>query len=79
MNLIKKGDKNLTVKKHNKSDLIYNNELIFNKYYNIKEFETLSFKSKCLFLVGFFNEFNKFSKLKTQKDKTEKEKSKYVP
>ena len=32
-------------------DLIYNSKFSFYKYNNIKEFETLSFKSKYSFLV----------------------------
>ena len=57
MNLIKKKmGKNPTVNKYNKADLIYDANHSFYKYPDIKKIKKLFFKSKCLFLVDFFNE-----------------------
>ena len=69
----------VTVKKYNKSDLIYNSKYIFYKYYRyVKKFDNLSFKSKYSFLFEFFNDLNKFNNLKTQKENAKKEKNKLV-
>ena len=45
-------DKTPTIKKYNKPNVICNsNQFVFYKYYNIKIFDNLSFKSKYSFLV----------------------------
>ena len=62
-----------TLKKYNKSDLIYNNNHSFHKYFrDIKKFDKLSFKLKYYFLVNIFNDLDKLDELKTQKETTEK-------
>ena len=54
---------------YSKSDLIYNSNNRFYKYYrNSKKFVNLSLKSKDSFLVDFFNDLDKSNKLKTQKE-----------
>ena len=68
---INRDDKKPTLKKYNKSSQIYDSNHSFCKY-NIKKVDNLSFKSKYSYLVNFFNDFNKFSSIKTQKEKTEK-------
>ena len=55
------SDKNPIVKKYNKLDLIYDSIHDFYEYNKIKKFKNLSCKSKYSFLVGFFNDLNKFS------------------
>ena len=69
---INNDDKKPTLKKYNKSDLIYNSKRFY-KYYDIKEFDKLSLESKDSFLVKFFNDLDKFSKLKILKEKKPKE------
>ena len=70
---INNDDKKPTLKKYNKSDLIYNSKHSFYKYYDIKEFDKLSLESKDSFLAKFFNDLDKFSKLKILKEKKPKE------
>ena len=67
---------NLTIENYSKSDLIYNSRYGFQNYYhNDEKFNNLSIKSKYSLLVKFFNNANKFNKLKTQKEKTQKKKA----
>ena len=55
---------------YSKSDLTYNGKYSFYNYYcNSKKINNLSLKSKYLILVEYFNDLNKFNKLKTQKEK----------
>ena len=62
-----------TNKKYNKSDVICNYNYSFYRYYRFsKEFDNISFKSKYSFPAYFFNDLNKFNKLKTQKKKQRK-------
>ena len=70
---ILKDDKKTTLKKYNRSDLIYNRRYSFYKHINIEKFDKLFIKSKYSYLHDVFN-LDKFSRLKTQKEKT-KEKS----
>ena len=58
------------LKKYSKSDLIYNSNYSFYKYFcDVKKFDSLFPESKYSFLTKFFNDLNKFNKLKTQKEK----------
>ena len=66
---INKDDKEPTLKKCNKSDLIYDSKHSFCKYHTIKKFYNLSLQPKYSFLVDFFNDLDKFSNLKTLKEK----------
>ena len=67
---------NSTIENYSKSDLIYNSRYGFQNYYhNDEKFNNLSIKSKYSLLVKFFNNANKFNKLKTQKEKTQKKKA----
>ena len=80
MNFLKKrwnnkGRRKKSTLKYNKSNLIYDGNRSFYKYYNIKIFDNLSFKSKYSFLVDFFKDLDKFSRLKN-KNKNTKEKEK---
>ena len=64
-----------TFKYYNKSNSIFTSKYSFYKYYHdSKKFDNLYFKSKYLFLHNFFNDLNKFKKLKTTKQEIEKEK-----
>ena len=75
--IIKK--ENPKLKKHNKSNLIYGSSYNFFKYYrDIKKFGNLSFKSVYSYLISFFNNLNKFNKLKLQKEEIKEKKSKCV-
>ena len=57
-------------KNYNNSNLIYNADHSFDKYYcDSKKINNLSFKSKYSFLAKFFKDLNKFNKLKIQKEK----------
>ena len=51
------------------------NYSFYKNYRDSKNFDNLSLKSKYFFLLKYFNDLNKFNKLKTQKEKTEKEKT----
>ena len=65
-----------TLKKRNKLALIYNNKYSFYKYYrDSKKIENLSLESKYSFLAKHYNDLDKFSKLKLQKQKTRKKKT----
>ena len=67
------------LKKYSKSDLIYDANHSFYKYFgDNKKFDSLSFKSEYSFLVDFFNDLDKLNELKTQKEKTEKQINKCV-
>ena len=58
-----------TLKKYNKSNLIYNSNSSFFKYYcDLKNFYNPSFKSMYSLLISFFNDLDKFNKLKPQKE-----------
>ena len=62
-----------SLKNYSKSYLIYDSNYKFYKcYHDIKKFDNFSLKSKHLFQVNFSGDLDKFSKLKTQKEKTEK-------
>lgn len=50
-----------TLKKYNKSDLIYNRKRSFYKYRVIKKIDNLSLQSKYSFLVRFFDDLDKRS------------------
>lgn len=63
----KGDDKALTFKKYNKSSLICHSQHSFYKYDNIKKFNCLSFKSKYSFLINFYYNFDKFSRLDPEK------------
>ena len=41
----------------------------------MKKFDKSSFKSKCSFLVNFFNDLDKFKKLKSKKEETKEKKT----
>ena len=56
-----------TVKKYNRSNLIYDSKYSFYEYYNIKNFNSLSHESKYPFLASCYNELNKSNSLKPQK------------
>ena len=63
----------LTLKMYNKLNVIYDNNFSFFKYYcDIKKFDNLSSKSMYSFLIRFFNDLDKFNKLKPQKEETKK-------
>ena len=65
-----------TIKKCNRSNLIYNRKYSFYKYYrDRKKFDKVSFESNDSFLDKRFNDLNKFNKLKTQKEETQKKKT----
>ena len=50
----------------------------FYKYYqDSKKFDNLSFKSKYSFLAEFFNDLNKFNKLKTRRKNTKEKTNVY--
>ena len=62
---------------YSKSNLIYNSKPSFYNYYrNSNKFNYLPFKSKCSFLVNFFNDLNKFNNLKSRKENPRKKKNK---
>ena len=52
-----------TFKKYNNSNLIYN-RISFYSYSNNKEFDSLSQKSKYSYLLSFYDDFQKFIKMK---------------
>ena len=65
-----------TLESYSKSDLIYNSNCSFSKYYRDSEkIDNLSSTSKHSFLANFFDNLDKFNKLKTHKEKTEKRKT----
>ena len=70
-----KDDKRPTLKKYNKSNLIYDINITniwpsFYEHNDIKKFDNLSLESKYSFLADFFNNLDKCKKLKPKKDKT---------
>ena len=69
--------KKLTLKKYDKSDLIYITNHSFCKYYDIKQFETVSLESKHSFIASFSNDLDKFCKAKAQ-NKTQRRNNKFV-
>ena len=72
---INKNDKKTTLKKYSKSELMYDANHSFYKYYrDNNKFDNLSFKSNCSFLANFFGDLDKINKLKSQKEKAEKKK-----
>ena len=61
-------------KKYNKSDLIYDSNHSFYKYYHdSKKFDNLCFKPKYSFLAEFLNDIDKFSDI-IPRNKHKKEK-----
>ena len=59
-----------TLEKHNKSDLTYNSNYSFYKYFhNIKKFDNLSPESSILFYSTLNFDLNKFDKLKHKQTK----------
>ena len=66
-----------TLKKYNRSNLIYNSKHSFYECYNIKNFNSLSLTSKYPFLLSFYNDLNKLNNANLQKETTE-EKSECV-
>ena len=68
---INKDDKKPTLKKYTKSDSNHS----FYKYRGIKKFDKLSLKSKYSFLADFFNDLDKFNRLKPQIEKATEKKT----
>ena len=60
-----------TLKKYNRSNLIYNSKHSFYECYNIKNFNSLSLTSKYPFLLSFYNDLNKLNNTNLQKETTE--------
>ena len=58
--------KNATFKKYNKT-LVCSSKYRFYEYYNVKNFNDLSLKSKYPILQAFFKNSNKFDKIKRYK------------
>ena len=72
---VKTISKKSTLKNYNKSDLIYNTNRIFYKYYlDSKKFDNLPFKSNHFFLYQFLNDIDKFSDLVPRNENTKKNK-----
>ena len=70
-----KNDKKAILKNNSKSNLItHANHSYFKYYRGNKKIDILSFKSKYSFLISFFNDLDKFHKLKHQKEETEEKK-----
>ena len=67
--------KRSTFKKYKKSKLIYGCNYRFYKYLDIRKIN-ISFKSKYSFLVNIFNDLDKLSMVKTQKERTKEKKQK---
>ena len=68
-------NKKVTLKNYSTSDLVYEGNYSFYKNYrDTKKLDKLSLKSKYLFLVTFIYDLDKFTKLKTQKERTQKKK-----
>ena len=68
-------NKKVTLKNYSTSDLVYEGNYSFYKNYrDTKKLDKLSLKSKHLFLVTFIYNLDKFTKLKTQKERTQKKK-----
>ena len=63
-----------TLKKHSKLDLIYDSKHNFHKYHDIKKFDNFSLNSEYYFLADIFNDLDKFSKLKTEKEEKKRKK-----
>ena len=59
-----------TIKKYNRSNLIYHTKFKFYGYYNIPQINTMSPKSKYPILLWFYNDLNKFSNLNPRKQRT---------
>ena len=67
-----------TLESYIKSDLTYNSNYSFYKYYRDgKKFDNLSLESKHSFLAEFFNYLNKFNKLSPQKESAKEKKNVY--
>ena len=63
--------KNTTIKKYNRSNLIYNSKHRFYEFYNNKLFNSSSsLESKYLSLLSFYTDLNKFNNLNPQKENT---------
>ena len=71
-------NKKPTLKNDSKSYLIYMVIIVFTNYRDNKQFDKFSLKSKHSFLANFFDNLDKFTKLKTQKEESEKKKRKCV-
>ena len=64
-----------TTENYIKSNLIYDSKGSFYKYYrDSKKFDSFSLKSSNLCLLEFFKDLNKFKRIKTLKQNTEKNK-----
>ena len=64
-----------TTENYIKSNLIYNSKCSFYKYYrDSKKFDSFSLKSSNLCLFEFFKDLNKFKRIRTLKQNTEKNK-----
>ena len=64
-----------TIKKYNKSNLVYNSKYSFWKYYRDGEkIDTISFRPRNSFLKEFFNDLSKSNKLKRHIEETQKKK-----
>ena len=66
-----------TIKRYDKSDLIYITYHTFNKCHDIKQFESVSLEAKHSFIASFSNDLDKFCKAKTQ-NKTQRRNNKFV-
>ena len=65
-----------TLKKYNKSTLVYGSNYSFLKHYcDIKNSDNFSFKSMYSFLIRFFNDLDKSNKLMPQKEETKEKKT----
>ena len=74
-----KINKKSPLKNCSKSDLIYDTNHSFFKYYrDNKTFDNLPFKSKYSFLAKFSNDIDKFSDLKPQNKNKKTKKQKYM-
>ena len=69
-------NKKSAIKSYSISDLIYDSDHSFYKYYHdLKQFDNLSFKSKASFLANIFDDLDKFDNLKPRKEKTKEKKT----
>ena len=65
MNKAGKYDKNRTLKRYHKSDLIYSSKYNFYVYHDINKFNKHCFESNYANLIVLYIELNEFSRLKS--------------
>ena len=65
MNKAGKDDKNRTLKRYHKSDLIYSSKYNFYVYHDINKFNKHCFESNYAHLIVLYIELNEFSRLKS--------------